>query len=73
MTEVADWSIRGVVFHGGSWDGRQADIFPALPSITLSQDIANHEVVETYGRTNEAQDGRTIFRLLAARPDMEDY
>jgi hypothetical protein len=72
MTEQADWTKRGVVFYGGSMDGKLADVFPAEASLSMCNEVAGKEIYEEYARTDEASDSRTIFRFVRARPDLED-
>lgn len=68
----ADWSKRGIVFYGGSRDGQLLDLFPTGASFNLSHTIAGQGIVELYGRTGHAKDGRTIFRYAERRADLKD-
>jgi hypothetical protein len=69
---LADWSKRGIVLHGGSRDGQQVDLIPTGASLNLSHTIAGQDIVEVYARTDQARDGRTIFRNMERRRDSED-
>lgn len=70
--ESADWTKRGIVFYGGSQDGKQVDVFPAQASMNFGNEIAGEDLVELYERTSEAHEGRTIFRFVERRQDLED-
>lgn len=69
---LADWSRRGIVFYGGSRDGQQLpNLFPTGASLNLSRTIAGQDIVEIYARTDQAKDGRTIFRCVDHQRDLQ--
>lgn len=71
VTEKADWTKPGIVFFGGSRDGEVHDLTPADGSMNLANDIEGEETIEMYERTEEAKDGRTVFRYTGRRQDLE--
>lgn len=70
MTE-ADWTARGIVFYGGSRDGETLEVFAAADSLNLEKVLDGDAFVELYARTSEARDGRTVYRFVERRRDLE--